>query len=204
MGALLLGIIFICVALPLIWFVIKLIPHFIYVAANIFEFAAKQGFIGIAVFIACWVFMLPVMIIICAIGAIFSLVGQREEEKLSRATRKNRTEIHPPYERGMADILNNPEEWAKNRLSRIGGAEPRFPSAPGYSARTDPWRADSALVGGDDLVVSRALIEELLERPGISDQFRDELEGYKTDMADGNFEARDHRYVRALHARLNR
>ncbi|MBT5455798.1 MAG: hypothetical protein HOK82_04275 [Rhodospirillaceae bacterium] len=48
------------------------------------------------------------------------------------------------------------------------------------------------------------LIEKLLARPGISDNFREELEDYKTDLADGEFEESDHRYVRALYARLSK
>lgn len=46
------------------------------------------------------------------------------------------------------------------------------------------------------------LIEKLLARPGISDAFREELEEYKTDLAEGDFEDSDHRYVHALYARL--
>ena len=48
-----------------------------------------------------------------------------------------------------------------------------------------------------------ALIEELLRRPGNSEDFIEELQGYKADIAAGEFEAQDHRYVRALHKRLS-
>ena len=48
-----------------------------------------------------------------------------------------------------------------------------------------------------------ALIEELLRRPGNSEDFIEELRGYKADIAAGEFEARDHRYVHALHKRLS-
>ena len=41
------------------------------VAANLFSWASEQGFIGVAVYIACWVFMFPVMVVICIGGAIF-------------------------------------------------------------------------------------------------------------------------------------
>lgn len=49
-----------------------------------------------------------------------------------------------------------------------------------------------------------ALIEKLLARDGNSETFREELEEYKTDLANGDFEPSDHRYVRALYARLNK
>jgi len=48
------------------------------------------------------------------------------------------------------------------------------------------------------------LIEELLRRDGISSEFREELEEYKTDISDGIFDASDHRYVHAVYARLTK
>lgn len=49
-----------------------------------------------------------------------------------------------------------------------------------------------------------ALIGKLLARPGISEDFREELEGYRQDIAEGAFDDRDHDYVRALHKRLSK
>lgn len=46
------------------------------------------------------------------------------------------------------------------------------------------------------------LIEQLLAKSDCSDALREELEEYKADIASGDFEARDHKYVRALHKRL--
>jgi hypothetical protein len=48
-----------------------------------------------------------------------------------------------------------------------------------------------------------ALIEKLLARPGVTETFRDEMAGYKRDIADGAFENADHRYLAALHKRLS-
>ena len=39
-------------------------------AIFLFAFASEQGFIGLAVYIACWVFFFPVMLIICIIVGI--------------------------------------------------------------------------------------------------------------------------------------
>ena len=47
-----------------------------------------------------------------------------------------------------------------------------------------------------------ALIGELLAKPGISEDLREELESYKSDIAAGKFHDSDRRYVRAIHARL--
>ena len=49
-----------------------------------------------------------------------------------------------------------------------------------------------------------ALIETLLAKPGRSDALREELEEYKTDIANGEFAARDYKYVRALYDRLTK
>ena len=49
-----------------------------------------------------------------------------------------------------------------------------------------------------------ALIDKLLVREGNSEAFREELEEYKSDLANGDFEPSDHRYIQALHARLSK
>ena len=51
---------------------------------------------------------------------------------------------------------------------------------------------------------SMALIDELLAKSDISADMREELEGYKTDIAAGEFETRDRRYVSAVHKRLSK
>ncbi|MFQ5974245.1 MAG: hypothetical protein ACE5Q3_18115 [Alphaproteobacteria bacterium] len=51
---------------------------------------------------------------------------------------------------------------------------------------------------------SLALIDKLLARSGTSENLREELENYKADIAEGEFEERDRRYIRALHQRLSK
>ncbi len=46
------------------------------------------------------------------------------------------------------------------------------------------------------------LIERLLEKSGLLEETRAELREYKKDIAAGEFEAMDRRYLKALHARL--
>ena len=48
------------------------------------------------------------------------------------------------------------------------------------------------------------LIEKLLAKTDCSDALREELQEYKADIANGEFAARDHQYVRALHKRLTK
>ena len=51
---------------------------------------------------------------------------------------------------------------------------------------------------------SLALIGKLLAKPAISNDLREELDDYKTDIAEGEFEEGDRRYLRALAARLSK
>ncbi len=66
-------------------------------------------------------------------------------------------------------------------------------SANGAGAKSAAKHADSI-----------ALIDKLLAKSSISAGLREELEGYKTDIAEGEFEARDRRYIRAIHKRLSK
>ena len=58
--------------------------------------------------------------------------------------------------------------------------------------------ADAATKNAESL----ALIDRLLARSGHSDDLREELEGYKADIAEGEFTDADHSYLRALYRRL--
>ena len=49
-----------------------------------------------------------------------------------------------------------------------------------------------------------ALIDKLLAKTNISADLREELKGYKTDIAEGEFDARDRRYVSAIFKRLSK
>ena len=62
--------------------------------------------------------------------------------------------------------------------------------------------AESDIEFAGDETQTLFLIDEMLGRDGISSEFREELEEYKTDISDGIFDASDHRYVHAVYARL--
>lgn len=51
---------------------------------------------------------------------------------------------------------------------------------------------------------SLALIGQLLARRDVSQELRDELDGYKADIAAGEFTDADRRYLRAMHRRLSK
>lgn len=63
------ALLFIFIALPIaLW----LITRTLFGAAFLFAYAGEQGFIGFAVYIACWVFMFPVMLIVSLIVGILN------------------------------------------------------------------------------------------------------------------------------------
>ena len=66
----------------------------------------------------------------------------------------------------------------------------------------DTVEPDIRFTGDETQTLS--LIEKLLARDGISSEFREELEEYKTDISDGIFDSSDHRYIHAVYARLTK
>ncbi len=74
-----------------------------------------------------------------------------------------------------------------------------IPSSGGSDRAHEPT-AEMAKSDADSL----ALIDELLAKPGISEDLRKDLENYKTDIAAGKFQEADRRYVRAVHQRLSK
>ena len=48
------------------------------------------------------------------------------------------------------------------------------------------------------------MIDELLAKSNISADMREELKGYKTDIAAGEFDTRDRHYLSAIHKRLSK
>jgi hypothetical protein len=71
---------------------------------------------------------------------------------------------------------------------------------PEPPAETPEPPAETAKTAADSL----ALIDKLLAKSGISEDLREELKGYKTDIAEGEFQEADRRYLRAISARLSK
>ena len=77
------------------------------------------------------------------------------------------------------------------------GEDAQFAEADGEDAAPAPPRDR----GNKE---SLALIARLLAKSDISKDMRAELQGYKEDIAEGEFEETDRKYLRALHARLTK
>lgn len=87
--------------------------------------------------------------------------------------------------------------------SSVGFVDTNDAAMSDNSDRENATAASPAGKNGKD-AETLALIEKLLAKPDGSDALREELEEYKVDIANGEFGAKDHQYVRALYARLTK
>jgi hypothetical protein len=127
------------------------------------------------------------------IGLLKRLGSDRDEEVLEAAR-----EVHARVTAAGTswDELLRPDEAATGEAEGAEAAElAEEAAAPGAEAPVAPGTRDAE---------SLALIDKLLARSDISGDLREELEGYKADIAAGEFEDRDHRYLRAVHQRLSK
>lgn len=88
--------------------------------------------------------------------------------------------------------------WSVLLAAGIGAAPGEADADAGTAAPGDALPADAAGRNAESL----ALIGKLLARSGHSDELRQELEGYRADIAAGEFTDADHSYLRALYKRL--
>ena len=73
----------------------------------------------------------------------------------------------------------------------------------GYEDLDDESAEPAAKAAGKN-AESLTLIDKLLAKSGISQDLREELKGYKADIAEGDFGDGDRRYLRAINARLSK
>ncbi len=73
----------------------------------------------------------------------------------------------------------------------------------GYEDLEDESAETTAETAGKN-AESLTLIGKLLAKSGISQDLREELEGYKADIAEGDFVEADRRYLQAISARLSK
>ena len=122
-------------------------------------------------------------------------LGSEQDEDVLAAARMLHSQI---IESGMGwgDLLVGDEPEVEE--------EAQVDSLPdeGDDIAEDTVESDTRFTGDETQTLS--LIEKLLARDGISSEFREELEGYKTDISDGTFDSSDHRYVHAVYARLTK
>jgi len=83
------------------------------------------------------------------------------------------------------------------------GEDDESPDPEDKDESPDPEDEDAKPARAKD-VESLALIEKLLAKSHISADLREELKGYKTDIAEREFDARDRRYISAIDKRLSK
>jgi hypothetical protein len=88
--------------------------------------------------------------------------------------------------------------WSVLLAAGIGAAADEAAEDVEAPPQGEALPADAAARNAESL----ALIDRLLARSGHSDELRHELEGYKADIAEGEFTDADHSYLRALYRRL--
>ncbi len=149
-----------------------------------------------------------------AIELLKNLGGERDEDVLEAAR-----EIH-------ARITAADMTWEQLLVSEDGADEPddfddadefddddtgeddtgeddESPDPEDKDESPDPEDEDAKPARAKD-VESLALIEKLLAKSHISADLREELKGYKTDIAEREFDARDRRYISAIDKRLSK
>ncbi len=141
------------------------------------------------------------------IGLLESLGSERDEDVVEAAR-----EIHAQVTAAGVtwDALLKPVGTAVDAAFEEGTADEEATEP----AEADGEAAEPAEADGEDAAPtpardrgnkeSLALIARLLAKSDISKGMREELQGYKEDIAEGEFEDMDRKYLRALHARLTK
>ncbi len=110
------------------------------------------------------------------------------------------TAVDAAFEEGTADE----EAAAPAQADGADAAPAQADGADAAPAQADGADAAPAAPRDRGNKESLALIARLLAKSDISKDMREELQGYKEDIAEGEFEDMDRKYLRALHARLTK
>lgn len=126
-----------------------------------------------------------------------ALGGDKDEDVLSaaREIHSKVTDAGADWNELLAPETNEPAEHAEP-ASVAANDEP-----PSGAANDEPAAASGSAQSPDD-AESLKLIEQLLQKPGVSDSLREELEDYRADIAEGDFEEMDRKYLRSLFERM--
>ena len=101
------------VSLFAFWLAFKLLAKALVVAVSLFGWAAEAGFLGVAVYFACWMFMFPVMALVCLFGAIFHWDSSRELREDTSGVSYGVDPDFPRNEEEESDNLVEAEGWMK-------------------------------------------------------------------------------------------
>ncbi len=141
------------------------------------------------------------------IGLLERLGSQRDEDVIEAAR-----EVHARVTAAGVtwDALLAPVGTAVDEAFEEGTAvDEAFEEETADDEAAEPAKGNGedaapAAARGRDNKESLALIARLLAKSDISKDMREELQGYKEDIAEGEFEDMDRKYLRALYARLTK
>ncbi len=133
------------------------------------------------------------------IGLLESLGSERDEDvvEAAREIHARVTAAGVPWDALLAPVGTAVDATFEEGTADEEAAEP----AEADSEAAAPARAPARDRGNKE---SLALIARLLAKSDISKDMREELQGYKEDIAEGEFEDMDRKYLRSLHARLTK
>ncbi len=133
------------------------------------------------------------------IGLLESLGSERDEDvvEAAREIHARVTAAGVPWDALLAPVGTAVDAAFEEGTADEEAAEPA--EADGEAAAPAPAPARDR--GNKE---SLALIARLLAKSDISKDMREELQGYKEDIAEGEFEDMDRKYLRSLHARLTK
>ncbi len=122
-----------------------------------------------------------------ALLALLEKLGSEKDEEVLQAAR----DIH-----GM--VATSGADWNDLLVSGSDPVPESDDAAPEEDGPESPV-SDSPLPDDAD---SLRLIDQLMAMSDLSESLRQELEGYREDIAEKEFESQDRKYLRALHQRL--
>ena len=122
-----------------------------------------------------------------ALVELLGKLGSEKDEEVLQAAR----DIHGMVEAGGAN-------WDDLLVSGNAPVAESDDAAPDEEVSEGPV-SDSPL---PDDAESLRLIEQLMALSDLSESLREELEGYRDDISEKEFEDPDRKYLRALHQRL--
>ena len=135
------------------------------IAALLFAWASDQGFVGIAAYVACWVFLFPIMVAVCLIGALFyseepasspiPIPDDWEQEQWEREDRE--------YEEAKGKLLATHDPETTNDIDKLIQAErKKLVIADEKRAIADEKRAKFEKHQVQRFQVMRTLLEEVV------------------------------------------
>ena len=128
-------------------------------------------------------------------------LGSEQDQDVLAAARLLHSQISDSG-MGWEDLLVGDDLEDEDELEDEDDGEESF-DADDYDDTADETDEPDATFTVDE-TRTLSLIEKLLVRRDLSVELREELEEYKTDISDGEFETSDHRYVQALYTRLTK